>query len=181
MALESEHKRRSTRLRDYDYAQAGAYFLTFVTQGRLSLFGDVVRGEMTLSTIGETVRREWLRTPEIRLEIELDQFIVMPNHFHGIVFLRDVGFHGSVVGPDRAHRGAPLRRAPRSVSSLVAGFKATTTRLINEARATPGQRVWQRNYHDRIIRNEREFLAIRRYIYDNPANWGDDPENGRDP
>lgn len=173
----SEHRRRSTRLRDYDYTTAGAYFLTLVTHERAALFGRVIDGEMHLSPLGYLVEREWLRSETLRHEIELGEFVVMPNHLHGVVLLRD-DVSGAALSQSPSHTG--LRRPSRSVSSFVAGFKATTTRLINETRSSPGHKVWQRNYHDRVIRNEREYDAIRAYIVDNPLNWAEDPENPRD-
>ena len=101
----------------------------------------------------------------------LDEFIVMPDHFHGIVVINndhfngDVGMTGHVVG---AHGRAPLHREPRSLGSLMAGFKSAVTKRINELRQTSGQPVWQRNYFDRIIRNDRELNYIRDYIMNNP-------------
>ncbi len=169
------HHRRSIRLPGYDYSQPGAYFVTIVTQAREALFGEVVEGQMLLSTYGEIVQGEWLRTSQIRREIEQDEFIVMPNHLHGIVVIRE----GEPVG---AHGHAPLHRAPRSLGTLVGGFKSAVTRRINEIRHTPRVLVWQRNYYEHVIRGERDLAAVRQYIADNPAKWARDPENvGSDP
>jgi len=168
------HHRRSIRLQGYDYAQTGAYFVTIVCQGRELLFGDVVDGAMVLSPYGEIARDEWRRSAAMRAELELDAFVVMPNHVHGIVKIASLEEAGADVG---AHGRAPLHRPPRSLGSFIAGFKAATTKRINAARQTPGQPVWQRNYYERIIRDEEELNRIRQYIVDNPACWEEDPEN----
>jgi REP element-mobilizing transposase RayT len=169
--------RRSTRLRDYDYTTSGAYFLTVVTQGRAPILGQVIDGEMHVNALGDIVQREWRRSQDLRPEIELAEFVVMPNHLHGVVLLRD-DVPSALLTSTPSQTG--LGRPPRSISSFVAGFKATTTRLINDTRSSSGTKVWQRNYHDRVIRNEREYDAIRKYIVDNPLNWAEDPENPND-
>ena len=108
----AQHHRRSIRLPAYDYAQAGAYFVTIVTNVRACLFGEILDGEMRLSKAGEIVAQEWQRSAEIREEIKLDEWVVMPNHIHGIIFIKE-SMGGQPVG---AHSGAPLRgRAPRSL------------------------------------------------------------------
>ena len=175
------HHHRSLRLRGFDYAEAGAYFVTICAQGRTCLFGDVVDGKMQLNEPGQIVHEEWLRTESIRSEVKLDAFMVMPNHFHGVVVITTpappVGRTSASVG---THGRASLQRAPKSLGSLVAGFKSSATKRINEARSTPGAPVWQRNYCERVIRNERELDAIRQYIVDNPEKWPEDKENPQD-
>jgi putative transposase len=165
----AQHHRRSIRLPAYDYAQAGAYFVTLVSHARECLFGQVIDGEMRLNALGEVVVEEWRRTGEIRREVEPDILVVMPNHIHGIVI---VGAHGRAP----LHR-APLHRSPRSVGSFVAGFKSAVTKRINEMRGTPGLPLWQRNYYEHIIRNEEDLNHVRQYVVDNPARWEHDEEN----
>ena len=173
-----KHHRRSLRLRGYEYAQAGAYFVTLCADQRVCLFGDVVDGEMRLSEAGRIVHEEWLRTEAIRSEVELDVFQVMPNHFHGIVIITDlVPPNQETPGVAGAHGRAPLRRAPKSLGSLVAGFKSAVTKNINQMRRTPGRPVWQRNYYERVIRNQGELEGIQDYIVGNPAKWQEDAEN----
>jgi len=172
------HHHRSTRLPDYDYAQSGAYFVTICTQGRMCLFGEVVDGKMQLNEFGLMVQEEWLRTESIRAEVELDVFVVMPNHFHGVVVITTPAPHiGGTSESVGTHGRASLRRAPKSLGSLVAGFKSVVTKRINQLRNTPGIPVWQRNYYERVVRNERELDVIRQYIVDNPAKWPEDKEN----
>jgi putative transposase len=172
------HHRRSTRLKEYDYSQAGAYFVTIVTAGRQCLLGEIADTEMRLNKFGEIVRAEWERGPEIRREVELGAFVVMPNHFHGIVIL-------SSSAPDGADDVGATGRSPlrpygpprKSLSVLMAGFKSSVTKQINVTRNMPGAPVWQRNYYDHIIRNEKEMAKIWDYIDMNPSRWNLDEEN----
>ncbi|MCC6803038.1 MAG: hypothetical protein IT319_09150 [Anaerolineae bacterium] len=166
-------QRRSIRLRDYDYASEGMYFITLCAHQRECLFGTVDdSGNVQLNTFGAIVQEEWLKTPSIRAEIELDEFVVMPNHFHGIVAIVDVGAHG------RAPLQTPaLYRPPRSLGALVAGFKSAVTKRINDQRGMSCARVWQRNYYEHVIRNESSLNDIRSYIQTNPACWAEDDEN----
>lgn len=181
-----KHHRVSIRLKGYDYSLAGAYFITIVAYKREMLFGEIVNGVMRLNRRGEIVREEWFASVNIRKEIKLfeDEFVVMPNHAHGIVWIveddsrftvdtgRSVGAGRDVVGSD----GRPtLRMKPKSLSSFVAGFKSSVTKRIRDELNETG--IWQRNYHDRIIRNDKELNAIRDYIESNPGNWAEDEEN----
>jgi len=168
------HRRRSIRLKDWDYAQPGAYFVTIVAYGRELLFGQVVGDEIRLSAFGEIVRDEWLASADIRREIRLDEFVVMPNHLHGIVW---IVADDDIVGATGRSPLPPRGPTPRSLGAFIAGYKSAVTKRINEMRGTPGNPVWQRNYYEHIIRNERELDTIRHYIRDNPARWAEDPEN----
>ena len=171
------HRRKSIRLKGYDYAQAGAYFVTVIARGRQSLFGEVTDGEVGLSRWGEIVREEWFKSAQVRpyLRLEGDGFVVMPNHVHGIIW---------IIEDDV---GARRRRAPTaerfsdpvagSLPTIVRSFKAVTTRRINFERKTPGLPVWQRNYYEHVIRGEDQLERIRRYIVDNPLQWKRDLEN----
>ncbi len=172
-----KHFRRSIRLKGYDYSRPGMYFVTLCTQNRECLFGEIVNSEMQLNEFGKIVDEEWRRSPEIRNEIELDEYSVMPNHVHGIITIigsTNVGAFGERplnVDPN------PPRLKPKSLGSLITGFESSVTRRINQIRKTPGAKVWQRNYHDHIIRNEKELNIIRAYIRNNPKNWHKDAEN----
>jgi REP element-mobilizing transposase RayT len=172
-----KHRRRSIRLKGYDYTQPGAYFVTLCTWNRECLFGQVVDGEMRLNNYERSVREEWFRSAEIRRGIELrpNEFIVMPNHIHGIVWIVDDN-RGTTPHVE-AHGRAPLRRMPRSLGSFVAGFKSSVTKQINTLRQTPGTPVWQRNYYEHIIRDDRSLNRIRQYIANNPLQWELDREN----
>lgn len=180
------HRRRSTRLQGYDYTQAGAYFLTLCAHNRQRLFGDIVDGAMRLNSLGEIVAEQWLQTGVLRQEIVLDVWVVMPNHFHGIVMMGDVAVGAQGLRPQdaesmtRSHRHAPLcpnpnnrirRRAPKSLGALIAGFKSAATKYINQWRQSPGAPVWQRNYWEHVVRNETDLQEIRQYIVNNPMSW----------
>ncbi|MSP39124.1 MAG: transposase [Deltaproteobacteria bacterium] len=172
MTIRPEIRRRqSIRLQDYDYALAGAYFITMVTQDRKCLFGEIVDGEIKLNDCGHIVQDEWEKSAQIRNEIELDAFVVMPNHVHGIVVIAD--------GMRRATGRSPLQVGPakRSVGAFVAGFKASVSQRINAARGMRGVSVWQRNYFEHVIRSEASLKRIRQYILDNPMSWEFDREN----
>jgi putative transposase len=174
-----KHHRRSIRLQGYDYAQHGAYFVTLVTYQRNILFGKIIDGEVILSRKGEIVREEWFASVNIRKEIRLDpeEFVVMPNHIHGIVWIEHDDYHG--VGADgrpplHNHDEHP-RMKPRTLGSFIAGFKSSVTKRIrDELNETD---IWQRNYYERVIRDEKELVAVRRYIEANPLNWSEDDEN----
>jgi REP element-mobilizing transposase RayT len=174
------YDRRSIRLRGFDYRREGPYFVTICTSDREQLFGEIVGGVLRGNRLGEIVRKEWCRSEELRSEVVLDEFIVMPNHVHGIVFLDQhvsTATHRNVEDRVGAHGNAPspvASRRPKSLSTFVSGFKASTARQINNVRGTPGAQVWQRNYHDRIIRDDAELDRIRAYIAANPENWRND-------
>jgi len=169
-----KHHRRSIRLKGYDYSQPGGYYVTVVTYNRECLFGEIVDGKMILNELGRIVYDEWIKTAEIRDEIELDEFIIMPNHIHGIIFIVDNRRGNRRVG---AHGCAPLRRQPKSIGSIMAGFKSAVTKRLNKFRKTPGTPVWQRNYWEHIIRAENDLNKIREYIINNPLQWELDDEN----
>lgn len=177
-----KHHRRSIRVPGYDYTQ-GWFFVTICTHQRAHLFGQVVDGAVQLSPLGALVQAEWVRTAEICPAVTLDAFVVMPNHFHGIIGLDD-GSRGTV----HRHVGASRRLAPTtttttkspvsgSLGAIMAQFKSIVTKKFNQSQQTQGIPVWQRGYYERIIRNERELNAIRQYIHNNPARWDDDRDN----
>ena len=180
-------QRRSIRLRGYDYAGAGAYFLTICTHERSNWFGDVENGVMILNVFGQIVREEWLLSADIRAEIELGDYVIMPNHLHGIVWIvavEDRGVRPINVGatgrsPLHAHASAPIPTGPppKSIGAFVAGFKSAATKRINQIRQTPGVPVWQRNYYEHVIRNESDYRRIAEYIDQNPQRWATDSLN----
>ena len=169
MTQENDHHRRSIRLKDYDYTQAGAYFVTLVTYARECMFGEIgADGVLMLNPLGEIAREEWGKSTGIRREIALDEFIIMPNHVHGIVLMLG---HDTVGAHGRAPLPNPFHRPPKSLGAFVAGFKSATTKRLNQTRATPGAPVWQRNYYDHIVRDEGDLARLRTYIQDNSAQW----------
>lgn len=173
-----KHHRRSIRLKNYDYSQSGFYFLTICTYKRQSWFGEIKNDRMNLNQIGKIVVVEWLNTPKIRLNFELDEWIIMPNHLHGIVIINE---HILEIGEENIKfsgaRNAPLHQEPSSISSFVAGFKSAVTKRVNLLRNNRDIPIWQRNYYESIIRDEQSLLAIREYILNNPCQWQKDPDN----
>jgi REP element-mobilizing transposase RayT len=164
-----EHHRRSIRLKDFDYAGHGAYFITTVTHERRPLFGRVVRNDVELGPLGELVRDEWLRTADLRSYVRLDQFVIMPNHIHGIVFIEEPNAHASASAFGSMQGG--------SVGAIVRAFKSASTRRIREQLDQPELVVWQRNYFERVVRSESHLNVVRQYVIDNPIKWAIDREN----
>jgi len=177
------YKRQSTRLKDRDYSEAGAYFITIHCYKYCAYFDD--------PEIKMVIETEWLNSINIRPNVALDEFVVMPNHFHGILIIK-AGFHnvGAYCHTPPRQNNKPasstaaltqfndkFRSPSQTLGAIIRGFKATTTKKINLLRRAPAMPLWQRNYHDRIIRNAGEFAQYRKYIRDNPANWERDELN----
>lgn len=163
------HHRRSIRLKGWDYSQAGAYYITICAYQRECLFGYIENGEMYFSEYGQIVRDEWEKTVQIRKEIILDEYVIMPNHFHCIVFIQNNDGTVGINGRLSLQTNGKMR--PKSISSLMAGFKSVVSKQINLLRNTPGNPVWQYNYYEHIIRDEHELNRKRDYIVTNPMNW----------
>ena len=174
-------RRSSLRLRGFDYASPGAYFVTVCTWRRNCLLGDVVDGEVRLSPLGEIVTDCWKGISEHLPYAAVDVSIVMPNHMHGILFLHGERPSAGTVGATHA---SPLHipdttsgQALSSLSAVVGSYKAASTRLINRQRGTAGDPVWQRGFYEHVIRDEADLHRIRRYIEENPLRWAEDEEN----
>lgn len=180
------HHRRSIRLKGYDYAAPGAYFVTIVAQNRERLFGEMAGDDMRLNDAGRIVQTVWDELPTHFAHVSLDAFVIMPNHAHGTIVLNDdsvgAGFPRPTPRPTSgAETGAGAETAPprkrATLGQIVAYFKYQSAKRINELRNVPGLPVWQRNYYEHVIRNERELQAIRQYIRTNPLNWAEDRDN----
>lgn len=171
-----KYHRRSIRLKRYDYSQAGAYFVTIVAWQREMLFGEIVNGEIPqgcdviLNDFGKIVSEKWQWLETQYEYVELGVWVVMSNHFHGILIIDDSGRGGSRPAPTQPTKTKPL-------GGLIGAFKTVSTKQINLLRCMDGIPVWQRNYYEHIIRNEREMDRITRYIESNPTRWADDDEN----
>ncbi len=158
-------ERKTLRLEGYDYSRAGYYFVTVCTQEKRHLFWDERRAGLEpapTNALGELVTRTWLDLPCHTTGIHVDKFVVMPNHFHGIVILDD------------ACVGAGSKPARTPLPEVIRQFKTFSARKINQARGTPGIPIWQRGYYDHIIRNEPDYLRVWQYIDTNPAKWEED-------
>ena len=177
------HHRRTIRLRGYDYSWVGAYFITICIRNGKHLFGHIVDGKMILNEYGIIAHNEWLKTHNIRSNVQLGEFIVMPNHVHGIIVITDnitVPRRGVLHTPPptvvtNAGKGVcntPLRSPSQTVGAIIRGYKTAVTKQLNQL-ACFGS-VFQRNYHEHIIRNHRTHHHIATYITNNPINWEND-------
>ncbi|HQR18769.1 MAG TPA: hypothetical protein PK948_10375 [Gemmatimonadales bacterium] len=174
--------RRSIRLRGFDYTGPATYLVTIVAQSRAPLFGVVLNRRMVLSPAGRVVRSEWLRSAELREEVLLDVFVVMPDHFHGIVTFHPASTHS------QPHLDRTLHRPRRSLGSLIAQFKASSTRKILEQSAGRGLppfgvhsgRIWQRSFYESVLRSPDAIERARWYVGANPRRWrGPAPLNAK--
>ena len=189
-----KHHRRSIRLQEFDYSQPGAYYVTIVTWHREPLFGDVIEGQMKLNKAGDIVHWEWENLTRRFPYIILGAFVVMPNHVHGILI-----FHPS-VGATRLDlnrkdssntslltrtvddvnlKGSPLPHGPKpaSLGAVIAQFKSHVTKRLWKMHSLIDTPIWQRNYYEHIIRNEKALQNITDYINGNPLMWQEDDEN----
>ena len=170
-----KHHRRSIRLKEYDYSSNGAYYLTIVTQNREHLFGNIAK-EMLLNDAGEMLVKWWNELPNKFPHVELGAKVVMPNHFHGIIFIVGANLRA------RPDEGSPRQRPNAPLSQMIQWFKTMTTneyiRGVKQLNWKPfNGKLWQRNYYEHIIRNEKELQQKTDYILDNPSRWDDDKEN----
>jgi putative transposase len=177
-----KHHRQSIRLKNYDYRSAGVYFVTLCTFQKQHLFGEIADGKMILNELGSIVHFEWKWTEIIRPMMDMDVYVVMPNHLQGIVVFGEDSNAPKPISNDvhadvGAHSCAPLHRPKRSLGSFISQFKATTTKRINNVCDTSGTPVWQPNYYEPIVRSEKDCNRIREYIQYNPQNWKTDEEN----
>ena len=191
------HHRRSIRLRGYDYAQSGLYCVTIVVQGRQTIFGEIANGVMRANDAGRIVEEVWGELPTHFACVDTDAFVLMPNHIHGIVVICDRCEAGSAVGGGEGGETPPLRGAESAVGGgegeetpplpvfsgrpklgqVVAYFKYRSAKRINALWGTAGERLWQRNYYEHVVRDERDLERLRGYIDENPARWDLDDEN----
>ncbi len=191
-----KHHRRSIRLKGYDYSSPGAYFITICTHQRECLFGNIVDSEMQLNPFGQIVQGHRSKLSRHHPHLHLDEFVVMPNHIHGILILsNENGFNQSdIVGAGLADTASvssdhlPPKPAPThdelipksiptkrvGIPDIIRGFKTFSARRINQKRQVKGLPVWQRNYYEHIIRNEASLQQIQHYIQTNPTTWQQD-------
>jgi putative transposase len=167
--------RQSIRLKDYVYSQPGAYFLTICTKDRISLFGKAVDEKLRINNYGKIVLGFWNDLNHLYPNVKTDAFVVMPNHVHGIIMI-EVGV-GAIHELPQQKRNQKIKRRQMLIPKMVGRFKMKSSKLINAIRYTPNMSVWQRNYHEHIIRDVGSLNRIREYIKDNPLTWNLDREN----
>jgi REP element-mobilizing transposase RayT len=184
----NRYRVESARLQGWDYRSAGWYFVTICTKDHVPFFGEVVDGEMVLSSIGSIVADEWQRTPNVRPNVMLDEWMVMPNHLHSIVVLQDrsaeMPRHGRDAPPRRdgppgrlygaagTSRPPPGRLLAGSIGAIVGQVKSVCTKRIWAAGYADF--AWQPRFHDHVIRDHESLDRIRQYIANNPAKWEED-------
>jgi putative transposase len=192
-ANDPKHHRRSIRLPEYDYSGEGAYYVTICARGMACVFGDIVDGRMRLNEWGRIVDAEISKTGELRRNVIIDTYVIMPNHVHLIVVIcGDVAQRGDMArGRDMAHgrdmaRHVPTsgtrafgRPQPGSLSSIVGAIKSSITRNINLHRNAPANTIWQGRFYEHIIRNGKSYNTIKQYILENPLQWAREEENPR--
>lgn len=186
----------SHRLPGWNYANAAVYFITLVMENRACILGEISGGEMYLSDFGRIVEEAFGKSFEIRKELILHDYVIMPNHLHALVEIIPVNSVDSDGRPYQpkfipnydSEKKMPIRQ-PKSISSFVAGFKSATVKMIDDFIDEKGlkipkynrfNRLWQNNYNDIIVRNESSFWNIKRYIQNNPQNWVEDNLRGSD-
>ena len=185
-------RKNSLRLESYNYSDLGAYFITICSDKREEIFGKIENGLMLLNGIGKIINDSWYQIPENYENVKLDNFVIMPNHIHGIIWI--VGaIHESPKVKRTIHespkdnpsqnngviRELPLRieRRKMLISKIIGRFKMNSSKLINDIHNSKGTHVWQRSYYDHIIRNEEDLNNKKQYIQNNPLNWDKDENN----
>ena len=193
------HHRRSVRLQGYDYSQAGLYFITICCHNREYLFGNITNEEMKLNDAGKIADECWIEIPNHFPNAVLHEYVVMPNHVHGVIELvvgNNVGANNhspendattnvgannhspennattNVGANNHSSLQTPFKSPSKTIGSIVRGFKIGVTKWCRQH--TDTETIWQRNYHEHIIRNEQSYLTISEYIINNPKNWKDD-------
>ena len=162
-----KYRRRSIRLKSYDYSQNGAYFITICINGQTCLLGEIVNEKMVLNPAGMMVQQVWDDIPIYYPGIAVDEFVTMPNHIHGIIVIESGG---------RPQEDQNCKKLPHALPDVVHCFKSMTTKkYINGVKENNWPRFngnfWQRNYYEHVIRNDLELNEVRRYINENPAKW----------
>ena len=171
MLYKSKYRIESTRLKNWDYSTPWWYYVIICTQNFIFWFGELKNDKMSLNDIGKIVEEEWLKTKKIRKKVDLGYYVIMPNHFHGIVIVKGPENINSV----ETHRNASLRTVQNNLSDIIRGFKGSVTKRIRKL----GYQnfYWQPRFYDHIIRNETDLRRIRTYIQNNPLKWDLDEYN----
>jgi REP element-mobilizing transposase RayT len=177
--------RHSMRLAGFDYAEHGAYFVTICTEKRVPLFGSLVNDSMEPNAVGSMIERWWAELPRKFPRVEIDAFVVMPNHVHGLLFINgaDVVLNeAQVQHGEGGHTGPPLQVPKAPLPRVIQWFKTMSTNAyfagVRDSGWTPvAGKVWQRGYYDHVVRRDEELNDIRQYIIDNPRRWSEDEHN----
>lgn len=179
--FQNKYRIASARLQTWDYKSAAAYFVTLCTQHRAHYFGEIENGKMQMNEIGQITENEWLKTPGLRpdMNLQMGEFIVMPNHFHAIIVIGNNAYN-TLDRRDAMHcvstatNTAKNHFGPQSknLASIIRGYKSSVTTQAKKSGFIDF--AWQSGFHEHIIRNQKSFDAISEYIMNNPANWEND-------
>ena len=181
--FKNKYRVETIRLKNYDYSKSGAYFITIVTHNRQCIFGKISDGRMILNDGGKIAQQCWMDIPEHFPHAELDEFVIMPNHIHGIIILNEINNQTfvetnnnsslqmqQIKSPSQSSQQKSIFRSPsKTIGSIVRGFKIGVTKWFRKQ--TDIYTVWQQNYYEHIIRNDDELNRIRQYIIINPSKW----------
>ena len=173
-------QRKSPRLKDYDYTQEGAYYVTICTHKRYLWFGNITENTIKLSPQGQIAYDRWLHIPHHHPHVDLDMFVVMPNHIHGIIVITKPPLTDAIIkSTDDA--GIVPTQSPKkrtlvagSLSAVIGSYKSGVTRRIREQQGDLDDTLWQKSFYEHIIRNDDDLNRIRKYILHNPAKWAED-------
>jgi REP element-mobilizing transposase RayT len=163
--------RKSVRLEEYDYSWAGYYFVTVVSHQRKNIFGKIDDGNVELFQAGMIVEEVWQEVPFHFPYVEVDVHIIMPNHFHGIIVIRNI------VGARHASPLPPKSAIIQPLGIIVGSFKSAVTKRLHDLDLFTQEKIWQRSYYEHVIRDERDYQKVYDYIESNPINWALDEEN----
>jgi len=173
---EPKNKRRSIRLPEHDYSKQGLYFLTICVKDHLCLLGKIENGDCVLSQVGRIVKKNWMDIPNAFPRVILDDYVIMPNHIHGIIILAGHGrglINQTPTGND--DKWILMKNPKQTLGKIVRHFKARSAKQAHDAGGAIFK--WQRNYWEHIIRNEKSYYKIKEYMHQNPLYWSQDEEN----
>jgi putative transposase len=172
--------RRSIRLREYDYSQIGQYFITICAYEMRNVFGRIANGTVVLSVVGRIAIDCWRDIPQHFAHVELDAFVIMPNHLHGILTIRRCHATQSPGSIEDGH-GCPVPLQPSlegfqrpsvgAIPTIIRSYKQSVTYLARQRFTRPSLPIWQTNYYERVLRDGKEFAQASRYIFENPMKW----------
>ncbi len=165
---QNKYRIKSARLKDWDYSNPWWYYVTINAKYHIEYFGKIIAGKMVLNEFGKIAEQEWLKTKTIRNNVDLDYFVIMPNHVHGIVILNDVETRRGESLP-KNHSSQFSKPIKNSLPVIINQYKGSLKRWANKNGHSPF--AWQSRFYDRIIRSEKELYNIRKYIELNPLKW----------
>ena len=176
--FQNKYRIEPNRWQNWDYSAPGYYFITICTHKREAIFGKIANNEIILSEYGEIVKSEFIKMAQYHQRATIDEWVIMPNHVHCIIALGDYGekIHEFYLPEIDTKQYRSLRRK-MLIPVLLGKFQMQTSKQINILRNSAGQKTWQPNYHDHVIRDDDEYNRIKQYIINNPKKWGDDTYN----